>query len=338
MNTLNQTDGVSQALAVRTADPGTISFFDPTQFAHLQRLAKMFTASELVPKQFQGEQNIPNVVIALEMAQRMGAGCLAVMQSIYVVYGKPGWASTFIIACLNTSGRFEPLMFDLSGTGDNRQCIAWTVRKGVRLPPEVGTLKDAKEAGVTVFEGPACSIALAKQEGWFTKNGSKWQTMPELMLRYRAATWFGRLYAPELLMGMSAVEEIHDTIDVTPRIQVHEPPKGPEALKVSKSTSVSADGSKSSVEAELAPATPPGESTTVNVAKTPQEELRDRLEIQNGVEFEEFRTFLGKHGFDRNADSYANWGEVPTKTIDLLNEAQQVPKIIRVFGKKGVGK
>jgi len=34
--------------------------------------------------------------------------------------------------------------------------------------------------------------------------------MPELMLRYRAATFFGRLYAPDVLMGMRTAEELVD--------------------------------------------------------------------------------------------------------------------------------
>jgi hypothetical protein len=54
---------------------------------------------------------------------------------------------------------------------------------------------------------------MAKAEGWLTKTGSKWITMPELMLKYRAAAFFGRLYAPEVLMGMQTSEEV---IDITP--------------------------------------------------------------------------------------------------------------------------
>jgi len=56
---------------------------------------------------------------------------------------------------------------------------------------------------------------MAVAEGWFGKAGSKWQTMPEVMLRYRAASFFGKLYAPELLMGIQTAEEIHDTIDLS---------------------------------------------------------------------------------------------------------------------------
>lgn len=97
----------------------------------------------------------------------------------------------------------------MSGEGDKRACKAWTNDKaGERL------------------EGPEVSIAMAKAEGWYEKTGSKWKTMPELMLRYRAAAFFGRLYAPDVLMGMQTAEEVIDVepIDVTPRAQAKEKP------------------------------------------------------------------------------------------------------------------
>jgi len=55
---------------------------------------------------------------------------------------------------------------------------------------------------------------MAAAEGWATKAGSKWKTMPELMLRYRAAAFFGRLYAPDILMGMQTAEEAVDVVSV----------------------------------------------------------------------------------------------------------------------------
>lgn len=53
-------------------------------------------------------------------------------------------------------------------------------------------------------------MEMAKAEGWLDKAGSKWKTMPELMMRYRAAAFFGRLYAPEITMGMHTTEEVID--------------------------------------------------------------------------------------------------------------------------------
>jgi hypothetical protein len=133
-------------------------------------------------------------MIALEMANRIGASPLAVMQNLDIVHGKPSWSSTFIIAAINSSQRFEPLRFDVTGEGESLRCVAWTTEKG----------KDQR------IEGPPVTMKMAKAEGWVDKNGSKWKTMPELMIRYRAAAFFGRLYTPEIMMGMQTKEEILD--------------------------------------------------------------------------------------------------------------------------------
>ncbi len=173
-----------------------MDFFNKDGFELIQRIAGMFAKSDLVPANFKG--NLANCVIGLEMAQRLGASPLAVLQNIYIVHGKPGWSAQFIIAAVNSTGKFSPLRFAVDGEDDAKTCIAWAIEKetGERL------------------EGPPVSIDMAKKEGWYNKNGSKWQTMPELMLRYRAATFFGRLYAPEILMGMQTMEELTDTVDL----------------------------------------------------------------------------------------------------------------------------
>ena len=53
-------------------------------------------------------------------------------------------------------------------------------------------------------------MEMAKAEGWLSKNGSKWKTMPQLMLRYRAASFFSSLNCPELTMGLYTKEEMQD--------------------------------------------------------------------------------------------------------------------------------
>jgi len=169
---------------------GSLMLAGGEAFAHIQRVAKMFSSSSLIPDTFKG--NIANCTIALEMAHRMGANPMAVMQNLYIVHGKPGWSAQFIIACLNQCGKFSPIRFRIIGDGDDKTCTAWAKEL---------------ESGETL-EGPPVSIGMAKKEGWATKSGSKWQTMPDLMLRYRAATFFGRLYAPDLLMGMQSHDEL----------------------------------------------------------------------------------------------------------------------------------
>lgn len=164
-------------------------------FEHAQRVAKMFMQSSLIPAQYQN--NMPNTMIAMEMANRIGANPLMVMQNLYIVQGKPSWSSTFIIAALNACKRFSPLRFDVSGSGKELTCRAWAY--------DVET----KER----LEGPLVTMEMAEKEGWLNKAGSKWKTMPELMIRYRSAAFFGRLYAPEILMGLHTQDEI---IDITP--------------------------------------------------------------------------------------------------------------------------
>lgn len=172
-------------------------FTESASFEQAQRVAKMLSSSSLIPKEYQN--NIQNTMIALEMANRIGASPLMVMQNLYIIHGKPSWSSTFIISAINSCGRFTALQFDTIGEGDKLECYAWAI--------------DKKTSNKLV--SPKVSIKMAKDEGWLDKAGSKWKTMPELMIRYRAAAFFGRLFAPDILMGMHTEEEI---IDITAEI------------------------------------------------------------------------------------------------------------------------
>lgn len=176
--------------------PSLPGFQSAEGFELLQRQAKMFCGSSLVPQQFQGEQNFGNAIIALEMAQRMNASPLMVMQNLYIVYGNPGWSSKFLIATFNQCGRFEAIKYKETGKKgtDSQGVIAYTREKG----------------SDEIIQGPEVTILIAKQEGWYDKKGSKWKTMPDQMLRYRAAAWLIRTTAPEISMGLQTADEIID--------------------------------------------------------------------------------------------------------------------------------
>ena len=171
-------------------------FASAENFALAQRMAKVFTQSSIVPATYQGEQNIGNVMIALDMAMRMNANPLFVMQNLFVIHGNPGWSSKFLVATLNTCGKFKtPLRYEFKGeeNTDSWACRAYAV----------------DNSGETLY-GAWVSIATAKKEGWMSKTGSKWLTMPQLMLMYRSAAFFQRVYAPEVSMGLSTMEELED--------------------------------------------------------------------------------------------------------------------------------
>lgn len=173
---------------------GTLAGFEAGQ-----RIANMFSQSNLVPNNFKGD--IGSCLIALNMANRMGADPLQVMQSLYIVHGKPSFSSAFLIACFNRCGRFSTIRYRMQGTKgkDNWGCVAYST--------ELAT--------GDVVEGVEVTIGMAKAEGWYNKTGSKWQTMPELMLRYRAATFLIRSVAPDIALGFPTTEEAIDITDQT---------------------------------------------------------------------------------------------------------------------------
>lgn len=219
-------------------------------FAEAMNAAQVLANSSLVPADYRqytprkvkGKQIIENgrplfdenynaasnCLIALNMANRMGYDPLMIMQNLHIIEGRPAWSSQFIIAAINACGKFSPLRFEIANHGmtevdytttswengskqtyqnkmtiNNMSCIAWAIEKatGERI------------------ESAKIDMVMAIKEGWYQKNGSKWQTMPDQMLRYRAAAFFGRIYAPEILMGIYSADEVRDFIDVTPEPQ-----------------------------------------------------------------------------------------------------------------------
>jgi hypothetical protein len=141
-----------------------------------------------------------------------------VMQNLDVIQGRPTWNSKYVISALNSCGRFSPLQFEYEDRG--QKTIKYTKYEGY------GANRTRKEESITVHDrscvayatnrdgklikGPMVSIEMAVKEGWYTKSDSKWPHMPELMLSYRAAKFFGNLYAPDVLMGMHSSDEILD--------------------------------------------------------------------------------------------------------------------------------
>lgn len=161
-------------------------------FEFAQRQAKSLADSQLVPTQYQGQQGLPNCLVALEMSKRMNLSPLTVMQNLNIIHGKPSWSAQFIASTIMSCGRFSNFDYLVKGQGETLevQCIATR-------------LEDKKQV-----KGTAVSMRMARMEGW-TKN-SKYSSMPELMLRNRAATFFGRQYIPDLLLGVQTSEEVVD--------------------------------------------------------------------------------------------------------------------------------
>lgn len=165
-------------------------FLDPDRFEQLQRAAKVFSSSPLIPAHMREQP--ANCIIALALAREMGESPLTVMQSIYFVSGKAGWSATYMIARANRAGVFRGrINWRVTGKGDGLSVTAYAV------------LGDTGE----VVEATA-DMAMASAEGW-TKN-AKYRNMPETMLRYRSATMLIRWYCPEVMLGYRTADELDD--------------------------------------------------------------------------------------------------------------------------------
>ena len=157
--------------------------------------ANYLASSALVPEDY--KKHPENCLIALDLANRSGMSPLTVMQNLYVVKGKPAWAGQFAIALVNGSRRFakplKPIFFGEENT------MSW------------GCYMETVDFEGKKVEGAKITMQMAKDEGWLDKSGSKWKTMPQQMLMYRAGAFFARVHCPDVLYGVQMVEEVKDT-------------------------------------------------------------------------------------------------------------------------------
>lgn len=175
----------------------TAGFFDLKGFELMQRIAKGFASSTLVPKDYR--DNVANCMVAINLANRINADPLMAMQNLNLIQGRPTWSAKFLIATVNTCGQFSKLSFEWFGVEgeDGWGCRAFC---------------SSKDTG-KVLMGAKVTIRLAKEEKWYHKDGSKWKTMPEQMLMYRAASFWVNVHAPELSLGLMTTEEARDIED-----------------------------------------------------------------------------------------------------------------------------
>lgn len=257
-------------------------------------IATALAKSTLIPKHYQ--DNVSNVLVAMEMATRIGTSLHMVMWNLNVIQGKPSWSAQFVIAGVNISRRFTSLRFTLEKLGEKTVTYTNTYY--------VNNQKQRQVAQATIFdmsciayahdlksgqmlESPVVTVEMAVKEGWYSKEGSKWQTMPELMLRYRAATFFGRLYCPEIFMGFQTEHEIEDAtfteipqpaITAAPEVQPEAKPEEPKQttprarVRVTKTTAE---------ETTPTPATTADEIGDASPGTAPEQPVQETLQQEN---------------------------------------------------------
>lgn len=197
-NNINSTETANQTTLATVENSGTISvnnvWSNKEQFNQLLRSAQMLSQVSIIPQTYQGKPQ--DCFVALEMSERMGTSPLFIMQNMNVIKGKPSWSGQACTALINNCGRFKDVKHVYTGekNTDNRGCYVTAVR-----------VSDGERV-----DGVEVTMAMAKAEGWLSNSSSKWRTMPELMLAYRASAFFARINCPEALMGMQTAEEVED--------------------------------------------------------------------------------------------------------------------------------
>lgn len=163
---------------------------NPEQAKINMRAAELFASSDLVPKHYQNKP--ANCFIAINRAQRLGIDEMYFLEKTFIVSGKLGMAAELAIELANSSGRFKgPIKFKLFGEGEARGCTAFAT---------LAADGDVVENTVT--------YEMAKADGW-TKN-TKWTSLRDQMLQYRAGVFLARLYAGGSLGGMYTRDELED--------------------------------------------------------------------------------------------------------------------------------
>lgn len=159
-----------------------------------QRRATALSKSAFFPNSLRGD--VASAVICYDLANRMNISVLEVAQSVFIIHGKPSFETKFLVARLNDSGKIRGgLNTVIADDKKSAYCRAIDAQTG------------EEKIGMTY------TMAIANAEGLVQKNGSKWQTMPELMLRYRAQSAFINEFYPEVKFGCKSTDEMEDIIE-----------------------------------------------------------------------------------------------------------------------------
>lgn len=161
------------------------------------QMAQVLSKSEIIPQSYKGKP--ADCLIAIDIANRLGMSPAIVMQNSQIVRGNFTWRGSACKAMIDGCGRYRKTRY---------------VYVGEEGKDNYGVYLEAIDNDGDVIKGTPVTIAMAKKEGWYQKDGSKWQTMCDLMLKYRASAFFMRTECASIAMGFLTKEEVEDVYGV----------------------------------------------------------------------------------------------------------------------------
>lgn len=196
-------------------------FENPAEFAVRSEIARALSKTCFIPEAFRGKPE--DCLVALDMAARLELNPIAVFSDIYVIDNRASFSSKFLIALVNRSGRFSRIQYEEGIDGEADVTFSgWGEQRGQRktwkekVPNYFATASFTELASGEVFTSPRVDLRFAEKNGWVSKNGSKWQTMPEIMCRYRAASILIKSVCPEIVMGLEWADDLQDAREEKP--------------------------------------------------------------------------------------------------------------------------
>lgn len=172
------------------------------EFNQQQRQGKAYSTSDLLPEMFRGNRNIGNIMILIDMSERLGVEPMMLAQKLYVIKGRPAVEAQFKIAMVAKSGEWGPLKYEHSD---------------VKTADWVCTVS-ATHLATGESRSRAFHWSTVIKAGWQKKTGSAWVTYPEKMMEYRAASWWIDVHCPEVCLGLATRDEVveAEVVEVTP--------------------------------------------------------------------------------------------------------------------------
>lgn len=184
------------SLAVKepTQNPNAVTMWnDAKLYNQSLAMAQTLSKSEIIPQSYKGKP--ADCLIAIDIANRLGLSPAIVMQNSQIVRGNFTWKGSACKAMIDGCGRYQKTRY---------------VYVGEEGKDSYGCYLEAIDNDGDIIKGVPVTIAMAKKEGWYNKDGSKWQTMSDLMLKYRAAAFFMRTECASIAMGFLTKEEVED--------------------------------------------------------------------------------------------------------------------------------
>lgn len=177
-----------------TQNPNAVTMWnDAKLYNQSLSMAQTLSKSEIIPQSYKGKP--ADCLIAIDIANRLGLSPAIVMQNSQIVRGNFTWRGSACKAMIDGCGRYQKTRY---------------VYVGEEGKDSYGCYLEAIDNDGDIIKGVPVTIAMAKKEGWYNKDGSKWQTMSDLMLKYRAAAFFMRTECASIAMGFLTKEEVED--------------------------------------------------------------------------------------------------------------------------------